>query len=337
MTDNLIARIFEGAAEYGASDIHIKTDMPVKIRVQGVLDNLTDDPVDATQISSIVETLLIPEKMNEFEIEKQTDSSYSFGENRYRVNTFRDENGISLAIRTIPSKIRKVEEVGFPYKEKVWRDIIGLKKGLVLVCGATNSGKSTTNAALIQRINETRGEHILTIEDPIEYIYSGGQSIISQREIGRHVNSFERGLEAALREDPNIWLIGEIKNNETAKIALQAANSGHLVFTTLHSGDSGQAIWEYASRFPPEEQEAARKQLADSLKYVLCQRLIPYESGQKRTLIMEVANVGHSSAVENMIRKGEYNTIVDQISREKDNYSISMAQHAATFGFELEE
>jgi len=280
--------------------------------------------------------LLIPEKVEEFTREKQADSSYSYRGNRFRVNTFRDENGVSLAIRVIPKEILSVEKVGFPYKE-IWQDITEMTKGLVLVCGATNSGKSTTNAALIQRINETRGEHIVTIEDPIEYLYSGGQSIISQREIGRHVTSFEKGLEAALREDPNVLLIGEIKNNETAKIALQAANSGHLVFTTLHSGDCGQAIWEYASRFPSEEQESARKQLADSLKYVLCQRLIPYEPGEKRTLIMEVANVNKSGAVRNMIRKGEYNNIVDQISREKATYSVTMAQHAKMLNLKVEE
>lgn len=334
--EKFIGGIFARAREYEASDIHIKTGTPIVIRKQGVLKTLTEEGVTAVEIEAIVKTLLIPEKMKEFEKEKQVDSSYSFGENRYRVNTFIDENGVSLAIRTIPNEIRNVEEVGFPYEE-VWQDIVELTEGLVLVCGATNSGKSTTNAALIQRINETRGEHIITIEDPIEYIYSGGKSIISQREIGRHVNSFERGLEAALREDPNILLIGEIKNNETAKIALQAANSGHLVFTTLHSGDSGQAIWEYASRFPSEEQESARKQLADSVKYSLCQRLIPYEHGQKRTLIMEVANIGNSSAVRNMIRKGEYSNIVDRISREKGNHSITMAQHAKALGFEVEE
>jgi twitching motility protein PilT len=333
MTDDIkIEDFLQAAIDERASDIHIKTDIPIFFRQQGVLEPFSDGPVNASQIDTIVNTLLIPEKKEEFIREKQADSSYSFGGNRFRVNTFRDENGVSLAIRVIPNEIMPVEQIGFPYKE-IWQDIVQMRKGLVLVCGATNSGKSTTNAALIQKINTTRGEHIVTIEDPVEYVYSLGQSIISQREIGRHASSFEKGLEAALREDPNVLLIGEIKNNETAKIALQAANSGHLVFTTLHSGDSGQAIWEYASRFPTEEQESARKQLADSLKYVLCQQLIPYEQGKKRTLIMEVANVGESTAVKNMIRKGEYNNIVDQISREKANYSITMSQHAKMLGF----
>ncbi len=337
MADDVnIEDILQEAIKRKASDIHIKNDIPIIIRKQGILESVTEDHISALEIDDIVKKLLIPEKIEEFAREKQVDSSYSYCGYRFRVNTFRDENGVSLAIRVIPSEIMSVEKIGFPYKE-IWEEITHMKKGLILVCGATNSGKSTTNAALIQRINETRGEHIVTIEDPIEYLYSGGQSMISQREIGRHVTSFEKGLEAALREDPNVLLIGEIKNNETAKIALQAANSGHLVFTTLHSGDSGQAIWEYASRFPSEEQDSAKKQLADSLKYVLCQRLIPYELGEKRTLIMEVANVGKSNAVRNMIRKGEYHNIVDQISREKTNYSITMAQHAKMLGFHVEE
>lgn len=337
MADDVnVEEILQAAIDVKASDIHIKNGMPIKIRKQGILESITEGPINISEIDVIVRKLLIPEKLEEFYREKQADSSYSYEGNRFRVNTFRDENGVSLAIRVIPNEIMPVEQIGFPYKE-IWQDITQMGDGLILVCGATNSGKSTTNAALIQKINQTRGEHIVTIEDPIEYVYSAGKSMISQREIGRHVVSFEKGLEAALREDPNVLLIGEIKNNETAKIALQAANSGHLVFTTLHSGDSGQAIWEYASRFPSEEQDSARKQLADSLKYVLCQRLIPYEPGKKRTLIMEVANISDSGAVRNMIRKGEYNNIVDQISREKANYSITMAQHAKMLNLEGKE
>lgn len=324
-----LEKILSSALEQKASDIHLKVGYKPVIRVEGKLkDEDTEKLLDKENIMSIIKSILGDKKYNLFIEKKNWDLSYEARDGsgktyRFRVNTAFDRNGPFVAMRIIPDNIRDITKVGFP--NDVWKDIISLNQGLVLVTGVTGSGKTTTLASLIQEINKTRADHIITVEDPVEYIYKPSNCIISQRELGTDVKSFADGVKYSLREDPDILLIGEIRDKETALTALEASETGHLVFSTLHTKDVSGTVSRYIDLCESEDHENIRNSLANNLAYVLCQQLIPYgRRGIERTLAMEVMNAQSNIAIKNHIRKGEYYRIINELQTGKVHKMITM-------------
>ena len=315
--DLQINKILEAAAREGASDIHFKSGMKPYFRVQGQLKEIKTSPLESVTVHNIIKAIL-PENLEiKFQEENNVDSSLDFTlsngtHQRFRINVARGRTGNSegpyVVLRVIPQKILDVKDIGFPFN--VWENIIDLQQGLVLVTGETGSGKTTTLASLVQEINNTRAEHIITIEDPIEYTHPPIRSIISQRELGIHVKSFADGVKYSLRQDPDIVLVGEIRDEETGRKALEATSTGHLVFSTLHTKNAPETVSRYVNIFQPEDHSNIRDLLAANLSYVLCQQLIPYQKGVGRVLAMEVMNVTDSPAIKKHIRDGEYHHIL---------------------------
>lgn len=328
-----MALLFENVLKYSiknnASDIHVKAGYKPFLRIEGILQPLNTNPLTEEQATNVMKELLPEHKQRELMENGNTDSSFEFlNDNqkyRFRVNCFKEKNGYSTVLRVIPKKILDVTEIGFPYE--VWENIIALQKGLVLVTGITGSGKTTTLASLVQKINENQANHIITLEDPIEYVYEPKKSIISQREIGTDLKTFGDGVKYSLRQDPDIILIGEIRDRETAEKALEAAATGHLVLSTLHTTGTAETVRRYVNLFPMEDHENIRNSLTSNLAYILSQQLIPYKKGKGRTLAMEVLNVGESSAVQNHLREGKYNQLISDIEVGARLKMISMGKH----------
>lgn len=327
-------KLFSYASKYGASDIHLKTGYQPMLRVQGKIMKLKTAPLDRPAMEKIVKSILSDEHKNaRFSERKNIDTALTFGSEeegdlkRYRVNVAQDNKGPFVVMRVIPEKIIDVKDIGFPFN--VWEDIVKLRKGLVLVTGVTGSGKSTTLASIIQEINRTRGEHIITLEDPIEYIHKPDQSIISQREIGSDLSTFGDGVKYALREDPDVIQIGEIRDRDTAEHALQAVMTGHLVLSTLHTPSAGETVRRYVGLFETEDKENVKDTLASNLAYVLSQQLIPYRKNEGRFLAMEVMNVqaSKSAGIRHHIREEKYEMLTDDISRARVEKMITMDQH----------
>jgi twitching motility protein PilT len=300
------------AVDENASDIHFKVGVPPYLRVFGELQAVDTEVLDADSMKEVICSILgddAKEKLTRGDADRSfvlNDETNLTNKRRFRVHGGKDDIGYTLDMRLIPDEILSVEKVGFPFPG-IWQDIIELKQGLVLITGPTDSGKTTTLASLIQRINEEKAAHIITIEDPIEYAFRSIKSLISQREVGRDVASFELGLEAAMRQRPDVILVGEIRNKETAYTALNAAGTGHLVFSTMHTNGAVETVSQYVNKFDASEQETIRSELASRLCYVLSQRLVPYTEnrGTKRSLAMEVLNVRHASGVKAHISKGQ--------------------------------
>jgi twitching motility protein PilT len=328
MGEDLITEILNLANQTeGTSDIHIKAGIPPYLRINGELRHIETDNLTEENTQQIANSLLSQDQQVKLKQRGDVDSSFKLRKeekilSRYRVHACKDENGISIDLRLIPDNIMPVEDIGFPYTA-VWQNIVQQREGLVLITGRTGQGKTTTNSSLIQRINETRKEHIITIEDPIEYVYHPVKSIISQREVGEHVKSFEDGLIGALRQDPNVILIGEIRSKETAYIALEAAGSGHLVFSTLHTRNAVESVSQYVNFFDKSERDNARNQLAASLNYIISQQLVPDLSGGQ-IMAMEVMNVQDSNALKTLLRDGKEHQIMTHIQTGQQHGMISM-------------
>jgi twitching motility protein PilT len=274
----LLALILKRAVELGASDIHLKVGSPpvLRIKKKGLVRMEDVPPIDDRMMASFVEELIGKNvrKMAEFEELGETDTSYSIrGVSRFRVNIYKQRGSIGMAFRVIPYSVPPFESLNLP---EVMRKIVSENtKGLILVTGPTGSGKSTSIASLINEINRTKETTIVTIEDPIEYLFKDEKSYIIQREVGIDTSSFARGLRAALREDPDIIFVGEIRDTETAMIALQAAETGHLVLSTLHTLDAKETINRFIGLFNLEVREQIRVQLAGTLLAVFSQKLVP--------------------------------------------------------------
>jgi twitching motility protein PilT len=242
----------------------------------------------------------------------------------FRLNVFRDRDGLAFVMRVLASIIPPIQEVGLP-SEKIWQDISELKRGLVLVTGVTGSGKSTTISSLINHINLTRKTRIITLEDPVEFLFKSESSMVSQRQVGQDVPSFSDGLRSALRENPDIIFVGEIRDTETASLALSAAETGHLVFSTLHTRDAKGALSRIVDMFPAEQTKSLCLQLSFSLSYVLSQKLVPRSDGNGRILAMEVLK--NVPALGNLIRTGNWQQVYSTMETQSKEGMMTMEQH----------
>ncbi|MBI4606079.1 MAG: PilT/PilU family type 4a pilus ATPase [Planctomycetes bacterium] len=281
-----------------------------------------------TAIEDLVFPLLAPAVVEKLRsgAAQDADAGFEWQEERlsFRINVFRDRRGMACALRVLPRAIPDVESIGFP-TERVWKDVVGLEQGLVIVTGITGSGKSTTVASLLQRIDQTQKVRIITLEDPIEYVFEGSKALISQREVGRHVPSFHSGLRSALREDPDIIFVGEMRDPETTSLALTAAETGHLVFSTLHTKDSVGVLSRIVDLFPPERAKELCTQLSFSLTQVLAQKLVPRAGGPGRRVAMEVFK--NLPSVANLIRTGNWHQIYTQMQTQRKEGLITLERH----------
>ncbi|XZH79141.1 type IV pilus twitching motility protein PilT (plasmid) [Clostridium perfringens] len=307
---NVIRVLIEVGIKEGVSDIHIGEGSNPIARLNGNLIKLSQKTIITRgDIESIVKEYC-PELLNKLNTENYLDTSFQYDKTRFRANFYFERKKLACALRLIPGEIPNIDNLNLPNPVK---NILGLKNGLVLVTGATGSGKSTTIASLINEINKTKSEHILTIEDPIEFVYEDKKSLIHQREIGSDCHSFHDAILCALREDPDIIVLGEIRTHESISSALTLAETGHLVFATLHTKSAAESVDRIVDVFPPEQQNQIRVQLANTLKYVIAQRLVPKANSKGRTPLIElmVVNQGIRSSIAGA---SPTSSIVDQIS-----------------------
>ncbi|NBD25348.1 type IV pilus twitching motility protein PilT [Paenibacillus glycinis] len=300
MTEALarIVGLLKQAHEHQASDLHISVGSPPVLRIHGVLRSLGEEAVTGEASRAMAEALLTPEQLANFETNGEVDFSYELeGWARYRINAFRQRGKASIAIRTIPTVIPTLQQLQLP---DVIGQLAGKHQGLVLVTGPTGSGKSSTLAAIIDHINRTQKRHIVTLEDPIEFLHAHASSVVDQREVGSDTRSFSKGLRAALRQDPDVILVGEMRDLETISAAVTAAETGHLVLATLHTTDAPQTIDRIIDAFPAHQQGQVRMQLAAVLLAVVSQRLLPRPGRQGRACATEI--LINTPAVANLIR-----------------------------------
>ncbi len=303
-----LKELLHHVVEHGGSDLHINVDLPPHIRIDGRLAPIGSEPLTAEESQALCYECLNQEQVMRFEAERAIDLSFSFeGKARFRGNIFWSLDAVSGAFRAIPYEIPRPEELGIP--EMVVR-IADKPRGLILVTGQTGSGKSTTLAALIDHINRSRSEHIITIEDPIEYIYQQRKSLINQREVGRDTLGFTPALKYILRQDPDVVLIGEMRDLETIQSAITVAETGHLVLATLHTNTAVQTIDRIIDVFPPHQQVQIRTQLSFILEGVFCQQLLPRKGGG-RALALEI--LVPNSGIRNIIREGKTHQIPAQM------------------------
>jgi twitching motility protein PilT len=314
-----------------ASDLHLLVGIPPTIRVDGVLNSLQNyPPVSPQAMEQMIYSVLKPTQKESLLANKELDFSFGIGGGpygdmgRFRVNIYFQRGYMSGAFRYLEPKIRTVEELKLP---KVAHDFANLRQGFVLVTGPTGHGKSTTLAAIINEINLSKAHHILTIEDPIEYIYPQGKSIVSQREMGEDSHSWNYALRAALREDPDVVLVGEMRDPETISSAITIAETGHLVFSTLHTNSASQTIDRIIDSFPANQQPQIRTQLAGTLKGIVSQRLLPQINGGR---IPAVEVLIGNNAVATNIREGKTHLIDSIIETSQDVGMISLESSLST-------
>jgi twitching motility protein PilT len=306
-------RLLRRMVAEGASDLHLSAGHRPWWRVNGELRVITDQPVlGRDTVTGLFTGAVDPGVLDDFARERDADFAVAIPDlARFRVNMFADHNGVGAVIRMIPSKVLTAEQLGLP---DVVRRFADQPKGLVLVTGPTGSGKSTTLAAMIDAINQSRPVHILTMEDPIEFVHTSRRALVNQREVGRHTQSFARALKAALREDPDVVLVGELRDRQTVHLALETANTGHLVFATLHTNTAPSTIDRVVDLFPADEHEAVRSTLAESLRGVVCQTLCKRVGGG-RVAALEV--LVSTPAVANLIREGKTFQIPSQMQTQR--------------------
>jgi twitching motility protein PilT len=296
--DTLLAR----AVELGASDLHLTVGAPPAARVRGELRTLDGPPtLDRDGVRTLLYRILTTEQQKRFEIDRQLDFSYGVpGLARFRVNVFQQRDSVAAAFRVVPDELKTLEELGLPAS---LAELTKLPRGLVLVTGPTGSGKSTTLAAMIDEINRSRSDHIITIEDPIEFVHRHKRCIVNQREIGTDATGFGAALRAALRQDPDVILLGEMRDLETISTALTAAETGHLVFGTLHTQSAPGTIDRIIDVFPGNQQDQVRTQLAGALQGVITQTLLPTADGAGRVAALEI--LIPDDAIRNLVRQGK--------------------------------
>jgi twitching motility protein PilT len=306
------------AVEAGASDLHLKANMPPMVRVSGKMRPLGDAaPIPAERLAKLAWNIMTPAQREQFKATLDLDMSWQV-ENvgRFRVNIFRQRHSLGMVLRIIPSDVRTIEQLGLP---KILESIAREPRGLVLVTGTTGSGKSTTLAAMVEEINRNFHQHIVTIEDPIEFVFTDRKSLINQREVGSDTLSFGNALRAGLRQDPDVILVGELRDLETVRIALNAAETGHLVLSTLHTLDAAETINRIVSFFEPHHHRQIRHQLASVLRATLSQRLVPTKTG------------GRAAAIEIMLNTGVITECITDATRQSEIPDM-MARNSEVYG-----
>ena len=320
------AEILTRMAEERASDVHLTPGYPPAIRVRGKIVGLDEyGPLSSQLTRDTVYSLLNDDQRKRFESHKQLDLAYAVpGVARFRVNCFFQRGSISAAFRRIPHQIPRLDELGLP---QVLEEMTRKPRGLVLVTGPTGSGKSTSLAAMLDIINQERDEHILTIEDPIEFLHTHKSCIVNQREIGADAEDFASALKSALREDPDVILVGEMRDLETMSTALTAAETGHLVFATLHTQSTAQTVDRIIDIFPAQQQAQVRMQLSIGLQGIVTQQLLPTVDGTGRVVACEI--LAPTPAVRNLIREGKTHQIYSAIQTSGSIGMQTMDAHLA--------
>ena len=320
MNEVRIEMLLQEVINQNASDLHLQVGLPPMIRIDGSLGPIANTPVlDAEAVERLVFGILDEDQQQILLKDKEFDFSFAFGTlGRFRVNAFHERGNIAAALRLIPNDIKTVTELGLP---TVVENFTNYPRGLVLVTGPTGSGKSTTLAALIDKINTEKAVHIITIEDPIEFTHKSKRSVIVQREVHYDTYSFNAALRSALREDPDVVLIGEMRDLETISAAITIAETGHLVFATLHTNSASQSIDRMVNVFPPHQQPQIKAQLANILQAIMAQRLIP-SIGGGRIVAAEILIA--NSAVRNIIREGKSHQLDNVIQTSSDEGMQSM-------------
>jgi twitching motility protein PilT len=316
-----ITQLLQFAYQQDASDLHISAGEPPMVRVHGDVKKVKVPPLTLEQTHAMIYDIMNDGQRKHFEEYSDIDFSMQLGEMaRFRVNVFRQNRGLAAVFRKIPTKILTLEQLGMP---PILANISRAEKGLVLVTGPTGSGKSTTLAAMINLINEELEGHILTIEDPIEFVHPSKKCLVSQREVGPHTKSFSNALKAALREDPDIILVGEMRDLETIQLALTAAETGHLVFGTLHTSSAPKTVDRVIDVFPPNQQAQVRAMFAESIQAIVTQTLCR-KSGGGRVAALEILT--GTTAVRNLIREGKIHQIpsVMQTSQAQGMQTLEM-------------
>jgi twitching motility protein PilT len=307
----------------GGSDLHVKSGAQVRVRIDGILKIIGQDILSPQMVDQLAQEITTKDQYQKLQADRNVDFSYALGEeSRFRVNFFYQMDGLSAAFRLIPVKILTLDELNLPSSVQTFTQI---QRGLVLVTGVTGSGKSTTLAAILDKINKEAKKHIITIEDPIEFVHKDQGCLINQRSIGQDTHSFSEALRAALREDPDIILVGEMRDMETIDIALHAANTGHLVFSTLHTLDAKETIDRIVGMFGAEEQPRIRMSLASVLEGVISQRLIPKVSGG-RVAALEILK--KTARIEQLIAQKRDVEIPDALFDGKDIYGTQTFDQA---------
>jgi twitching motility protein PilT len=308
MATDLVA-LLRFAKEQGASDLHLSSGMPPILRIHGEMVRVKADPLTREDALQAVRSIMTEGQRKAFEERLDIDFAVDVPEvARFRANAFQQHRGAGGVFRVVPNKVITLEQLGMP---KVVRDLAQKEKGLVLVTGPTGSGKSTTLAAMVDFINETESLHILTIEDPIEFLHESKRSLVNQREVGPHTTSFSAALRAALREDPDVILVGELRDLETTQLAISAAETGHLVLGTLHTNSAAKTIDRLVDIFPPEQQQQIRTMLSESIEGIVTQSLLPAKDGNGRVAALEVL-IG-VPALRNLIRENKTAQIMSVI------------------------
>ena len=315
-----MTEILKVAVEKGASDIHISIGLPPMARISGRMTPLPYDVLTADEARRLVYSLMFDAQRRRFEEDLELDVSSSIqGVGRFRLNALLHRNGVGAVLRVIPSKIPTPQDINLPAAAL---EVTKLPRGLVLITGPTGSGKSTTLACIMDLINQQRREHILTVEDPIEFVYESKSCVVTQREVGAQTKGFGEALKHALRQDPDVVLIGEMRDLETISAALTIAETGHLVFGTLHTNDAPSTIDRIVDVFPPFQQQQVRTQLAGSLQAVISQILLPRADGKGRVAAREIMIM--TSAIANLIREGKTHMIYNAIESGSRQGMISM-------------
>jgi twitching motility protein PilT len=322
-------KILQIAVKGGSSDIHIKAGLPPIFRIDGSLLPLRDaSRLSPEDIGRMAAAIMTKGQRDTFQKTLDLDMSHGVpGVGRFRVNVFQQRGSIGMVFRAIPFKVKGVDELLLP---DVVKTLAEERRGLILVTGATGSGKSTTLASMVDYINSTRTSHIITIEDPIEFLIRDKRSIINQREIGNDTTTFARSLKAALRQDPDVIMVGEMRDVETIEIAMTAAETGHLVLSTLHTVDAAESVNRICTAFPPHQRDQARYQFANLFRGVVAQRLVPRADGRGRVPAVEVM-VSSGRIREMILEKATARGITEQISQGFDTYGMQTFDQSLMF------
>ena len=305
-----LEKLLDDLGDQVISDIHFISGVPPRIRVHGELMDMPGyEALDPDSCKRTIYSFLSPEQIRKFESSGDIDLAFSCSGHRFRTNVYHHMGNIAAALRWLPDKIGTFTELGLP--EEVCEDLCAKPNGLVIVAGVAGSGKSTTLASMIEHINKTRQSHVVTVEDPVEFLHYHGTSTFSQREVGLDTESYEAALRSAMRQDPDVVLVGEMRDTETVQAALNLADTGHLTFSTLHTSDAVQTVNRIIDIFPEHRQEQARVQLSFVLQAVICQQLLPNVTKTGRVLITEILIV--TPAVRTLIRESKIHQIFSTI------------------------